>query len=93
MLIAIILKYPQQIYIVQTILEHKKHKGNYLYKVRWKGYDESHDTWEPAAHFTDPKLITEYWQRIGIVPESFSKRKMNTSSSDSKSPTNKKRRL
>ena len=81
------------VYIVQTILEHKKHKGNYLYKVRWKGYDESHDTWEPAAHFTDPKLITEYWQRIGIVPESFSKRKMNTSSSDSKSPTNKKRRL
>lgn len=81
------------IYIVQTILEHKKHKGNYLYKVRWKGYDGSHDTWEPAAHFTDPKLITEYWQRIGIIPETLNKRKKKTSLSNNRTPSYKKRRL
>ena len=38
-------------------------------KCRWKGYDKSDDTWEPASNFTDPKFITEYWQRVGIVPE------------------------
>ncbi|EIE78251.1 hypothetical protein RO3G_02955 [Rhizopus delemar RA 99-880] len=56
-------------YQVEAILAHKKVKGKYIYKCRWKGYDESEDTWEPASHFADLKFITEYWQRIGIVPE------------------------
>ncbi|WP_461043417.1 chromo domain-containing protein [Streptomyces sundarbansensis] len=61
-------------YQVEAILTHKKEKGKYLYKCRWKGYNKSDDTWEPATNFADPKFITEYWQRIGIIPEDIKKK-------------------
>ncbi|EIE77043.1 hypothetical protein RO3G_01747 [Rhizopus delemar RA 99-880] len=59
-------------YQVEAILAHKKAKGKYIYKCRWKGYDESEDTWEPASHFADLKFITEYWQRIDLKETSYS---------------------
>jgi flagellar biosynthesis/type III secretory pathway chaperone len=34
-------------------------------------FDESHNSWEPPSNFTDPKFITEYWRRIGEIPESI----------------------
>lgn len=58
-------------YEVEAIIGHKKDPENqYLYRCRWLNYDNSHDTWEPADNFTDPKFITEYWRRIGEIPES-----------------------
>ncbi|PHZ09023.1 uncharacterized protein RHIMIDRAFT_301344 [Rhizopus microsporus ATCC 52813] len=53
-------------YQVEAILAHKKEKGKYIYKCKWKG--------EPATDFADPKFTTEYWQRIGIIPEDIKKK-------------------
>ena len=60
-----------QFYDVEAIIAHKKLDGVYHYKVKWKGYDDSENTWEPESNFADPKLITQYWQRIGVIPESI----------------------
>lgn len=58
-------------YEVEAIIGHKRDSYNqYLYRCRWLNYDDSHDTWEPADNFTDSKFITEYWRRIGEIPES-----------------------
>lgn len=58
-----------ELYEVQGILAHNElAPGTYEYKVRWKGYDESHDTWEIADAFTQRKTITDYWKRIGQEP-------------------------
>lgn len=55
---------------VEAIIAHKKLDNNtYLYKCRWKGYDSSYDTYEPAESFTDQKFISEYWTKIGVIPE------------------------
>jgi hypothetical protein len=60
-----------EFYDVQAIVAHKKEKGKYFYNVRWKDTEEE-DTWEPQENFVDPKFITEYWKRIGSVPEDLS---------------------
>jgi hypothetical protein len=56
---------------VEAIIGHKhdNKKNNYLYRCKWLNYDESYNSWEPPSNFTDPKFITEYWRRIGEVPE------------------------
>ncbi|KAI7873432.1 hypothetical protein K492DRAFT_112542, partial [Lichtheimia hyalospora FSU 10163] len=52
-----------EIYEVEAIVDHKSHKDNFLYRVRWAGYDAEDDTWEPPEHFNDTSVITRYWKR------------------------------
>ncbi|OAD71764.1 hypothetical protein PHYBLDRAFT_72810 [Phycomyces blakesleeanus NRRL 1555(-)] len=56
-----VLEQKNDFFEVEAIIEHMKDdKNNYLYRCKWLDYDESHDTWEPEDHFTDPKFIKEY---------------------------------
>jgi hypothetical protein len=49
-------------YEVAKILDHRKEDDQSLsYLVRWKGYDASHDSWEPVANFSSLKLIRAYF--------------------------------
>ena len=37
-------------YEVEAILNMKKEGRRILYLVKWKGYNESHNTWEPLSN-------------------------------------------
>ena len=37
--------------VVEAIIGHRVRGGKHQWRVRWKGYDESFDSWEPAASF------------------------------------------
>ena len=50
------------IFEVQSIMNHKGMDGDYQYLVKWKGYDEP--TWEPQANFLDHTVIKKYWSSI-----------------------------
>ncbi|ORX42250.1 hypothetical protein DM01DRAFT_259097 [Hesseltinella vesiculosa] len=51
---------------VESIINHRGNPNNYEYKVRWVGFNDDWDTWEPAENFDDADTIARYWQRRGV---------------------------
>jgi len=49
-------------YEVKTIHSHRHHgrRKQLQYLVKWLGYPESNNTWEPAHHLQTPELLKEY---------------------------------
>jgi hypothetical protein len=47
---------------VATILDHRGTPKNREYLVRWKGYSNQHDSWEPVDNFNEKRCIVEYWK-------------------------------
>lgn len=49
-------------YVVQKIVDKKKQNGKIYYKVRWKGYKPSEDTWELRTKLAEdvPILVEEF---------------------------------
>lgn len=61
----------KEYYVVQAIVDHKEiSKGNYVYRVRWEGYEAKDDTWQEPSSFSSPKPIADYWERLGTTPNS-----------------------
>ena len=61
---------------VEHILQHEDRgyrggKSRRRYYVHWRGYDRSHDTWEPEANLTScPEKVREYWEHVRPAPVS-----------------------
>ena len=54
-----------EFYEIKKILDHRKeHDHSFKYLVRWKGFSEDYDTWEPVENFQDNKIIRNYWKSI-----------------------------
>ena len=45
---------------VEQIIDSKFIKGKSFYLLRWKGYDSSNDTWEPAENLQCPEILAKY---------------------------------
>ncbi|KAF9429539.1 hypothetical protein BGZ76_001200 [Entomortierella beljakovae] len=52
-----------------------------LYQVRWKGFDASHDTWEPYSSFIETQCIRDYWHSIN-APDPHNRSSASVTSSD-----------
>jgi transposase InsO family protein len=50
-------------YEVEEIMDKRVRKGRTEYRVRWKGYDSSDDTWEPTGNLNCPELVRRYNSR------------------------------
>ena len=55
----------EEVFTVESIINHRTGQNGYQYLVKWKGFDLSHNTWEPAENFIDISVITNYWKRRG----------------------------
>ena len=48
---------------VEAILGARRHRKQLQYLVRWKGFSEAHDSWEPLTHIHSDHLISEFHQK------------------------------
>ena len=54
----------EEVYMVKTILRHRKQGQGYQYLVKWTGYLITEATWEPEASFSDDgDTLVVYKQR------------------------------
>uniref|UniRef100_A0A0A9YW54 Chromobox 3 n=1 Tax=Lygus hesperus TaxID=30085 RepID=A0A0A9YW54_LYGHE len=49
-------KEPSQ-FEVESIIDSRKRKGRTEFKIRWKGYTASSDTWEPERNLNCPEIL------------------------------------
>lgn len=47
-------------YVVEKILKKKSTGGKVLYYLKWKGYPDSENTWEPPENLDCPELIEKF---------------------------------
>ena len=52
-----------RVYTVDKIVDHRviDANGHREFLVRWAGFDEEFDSWEPESGILDPDLITAYF--------------------------------
>ncbi|EGT31715.1 hypothetical protein CAEBREN_00492 [Caenorhabditis brenneri] len=51
---------PQGFFIVEKILDKKTVKGKAFFLIKWDGYDESENSWEPEENLACPTLLEEF---------------------------------
>lgn len=53
-------------YEVEAVVGHRfsKKVGEQVFLVKWKGYPEEENTWEPEANFASRELIDAYWATV-----------------------------
>ena len=48
---------------MEQILRVRRYRRQVQYLIRWKGFTEAHDSWEPATNIHADELIQEFYKR------------------------------
>ena len=72
-------------YIVEKVIGKKIVKGKIMYFVKWKGFGENDNTWEPIENFSDPKPYKDYERSLISKKKNKKQKKRNNETSNESS--------
>ena len=75
-------------YIVEKVIGKKIVKGKIMYFVKWKGFGENDNTWEPIENFSDPKPYKDYEKSLIKKKKNKKQKKRNNETSNESSLDN-----
>uniref|UniRef100_A0A3Q2CX85 Chromobox homolog 5 (HP1 alpha homolog, Drosophila) n=1 Tax=Cyprinodon variegatus TaxID=28743 RepID=A0A3Q2CX85_CYPVA len=77
-------------YVVEKVLDRRVVKGRVEFFLKWKGYSDKHNTWEPEKNLDCPELIAEFMKTYKKGNSGTSKRSSDDDEEGSSKPKKKK---
>ena len=53
-------------YVVERILAQRLYRGELQYQVKWAGYSDAENTWEPVAHVAGTRALDEFESMVSV---------------------------